>query len=303
MRVKRLPRTDHGLAELANRQFGVVSIRQLTGPLGYSQSAVDRALRSGRLHRVHQGVYAVGYSNLSLHGECLAAVLGCGPNALLSHWSAAWLWGIFKGSPVPIHVTGPIPRRLRPTVRIHHSRVLASADRGLEVGIPVTSVARTYLDLAAHSRPDRLRSYLERGEELGLLDFGSISELLDRTRGHHGWGRLRRAARIYGPRPFTRSEFERLFYEAVASAGLPTPRVNYFVEGFELDVYWPEHRFAVELDTYGTHGTREAFARDRFRGEELLLAGITMTRVTDERFAREPREVIRRLRRLLTERE
>ena len=88
------------LAELADRQHGVVSIRQLTGPLGYSRSAVDRAVRAGRLHRLYRGVYAVGHTNLSLHGQCLAAVLACGPDALLSHYSAAWLWGLTKTYPL-----------------------------------------------------------------------------------------------------------------------------------------------------------------------------------------------------------
>lgn len=302
MRPKGLPRTHHDLAKLADRQHGVVSVGQLTGSLGYSRRSVSRAVASGRLLPIHRGVFAVGHANLSPHGRCLAAVFGCGPNALLSHWSAAWLWGIFKGSPIPIHVTGPIPRSLRPKVQIHHSRVLAPADLAEVDGIPVTAVARTYLDLAPRLSPGQLRRYLERGEELKLLDFRNISELLGRTRGHHGWGRLRRAAALYGPRVFTRSEFERRFYEAALAAGLPTPRVNFVLAGMEIDLYWPEHRFAVELDTYGTHGTREAFGRDRLRAEDLLLEGVAMTRITDERFEREPDEVLARLRRLLAER-
>src|SRR5881227_885438 len=101
------PRTGKhdALADLAERQHGVVSIRQLTGPLGYSSSAVDRAVRAGRLRRLYRGVFAVGHANLSLHGYCLAAVLASGPNALLSHVSAAWLWNLTRTSPLPAAVS------------------------------------------------------------------------------------------------------------------------------------------------------------------------------------------------------
>ncbi len=300
MRNKGLPR-GRVMADLADRQHGVVSTRQLQAK-GFSRAAISRAAASGHIFPVHRGVYAVGRSGLSLHGQCLAAVLGCGPDALLSHWSAAWLWGTFKGSPIPLHVTGPIPRELRHPVRIHHSRVLADADRTVEDGIPVTAVPRVLLDLAARDRRGRLRHYMERAEELDLLDLGAIQELLDRTRGHHGWGRLRRAAAFYEPPPFTRSGFERRFLEALSAAGLPRPSVNFNVAGYEVDMYWPEQRFAVELDSYRTHGTQEAFGRDRLRQEDLLLDGVRMTRVTDERFYRDPDAVIERVRRLLAER-
>ncbi|HET6997472.1 MAG TPA: hypothetical protein VFI03_02695 [Solirubrobacterales bacterium] len=143
---------------------------------------------------------------------------------------------------------------------------------------------------------------LERSEELKLFDLGAVEALLDRTRGHHGWGPLRRAIALYQPVPFTRSGFERLFFEAVLRAGLPRPATNFVEAGFELDVYWPEYRFAVELDVYATHGTHGAFERDRLRQEDLKLAGVEMTRVTDVRFHREPDAVLARIGRLLDER-
>jgi hypothetical protein len=127
----------------------------------------------------------------------------------------------------------------------------------------------------------------------------AVEDLLDRTWGHHGWGRLRRATALYAPPPFTRSEFERHFLAALLSAGLPRPATNFVEAGFELDVYWPEQRFAVELDTYATHGTKAAFERDRLRHEDLMDVGIGMTRVTDVRFAREPDAVLARVARFL----
>ncbi len=172
----------------------------------------------------------------------------------------------------------------------------------MERGIPVTALPRTLLDLAATESFDHLRRCLERSEELELFDLGPVESLLDRTRGHHGWGRLRRAIALYRPVPFTRSGFERRFLQALLAAGLPRPATNYAEAGFELDVYWPDRRFAVELDTYATHGTRAAFERDRLRQEELKLAGIEMMRVTDVRFHREPAVVLGRLTRLLAQR-
>jgi hypothetical protein len=158
---------------------------------------------------------------------------------------------------------------------------------------------RTLLDLAAAVRFDWLERMVERSEELELFDLWAMEDLLKRTVGHPGHGRLRKAIALYRPMSFTRSGLERRFLELCLEAGLPQPRMNYVEEGFELDAYWPEYRFAVELDVFETHGTRAAFERDRKRQEDLLLAGIQMTRVTGPRLQQEPAEVIARVARLL----
>ncbi len=289
------------LAELACRQHGVVSVGQLHS-LGYSKGAIEKAVASGRLHRIDRSVYAVGHTNLSKHGQCMAAVLACGPGAVLSHYSACWLLGLARWEPEPFHVTGPVARRPRLPVRIHRARRLEEADRAVVEGIPVTAVPRTLLDMAAAVKAQSLDRLLERAEELGVFDLGPVESLLERTWGHHGWGRLRRAIARYRPVPFTRSGFERRFFDALLEAGLPRPATNYVEAGYELDVYWPERRFAVELDVYGTHGTRAAFERDRLRQEDLKLAGIELTRVTDVRFHREPEAVLERVAALLAQR-
>jgi predicted transcriptional regulator of viral defense system len=162
------------LAELAGRQHGVVSTRQLQLLLGYSRAGVKVLVDSERLHRIHHGVYAVGHTDLSVRGECLAAVLAVGPGALLSYYSAGWLWGLRSGSPMPINVTAFVPRHhLAPKGIVRHrARNLVDEDRALVDGIPVTSVARTQLDLAWKLRGDQLPRLLSRSEELGLLDLG-----------------------------------------------------------------------------------------------------------------------------------
>lgn len=289
---------DQQLARLAHRQHGAVSVAQLR-QLGYSRDQIKRAVAAGRLHSIDRSVYAVGHTRLSDHGQCHAAVFACGPGAVLSHFSAAWLHGLARWKPAPFHVTGPVARRPRLPVRIHRARRLLEVDREVVEGVPVTAVPRLLLDMAAAVQYEHLEKLVERSEERGLFDLRAVEDLLARTVGHHGHRRLRRAIALYRPSSFTRSDLEKRFLELVLAAGLPQPRTNYVEHGFELDCYWPEHRFAVELDVFETHGTRAAFERDRKRQEDLLLLGIQMTRVTGPRLEREPGEVIRRVARLL----
>lgn len=279
--------------------------------LGYADRTIREWSGAGWLHRLHQGVYAVGHRRLTWYSRCWAAVLGAEANetdevvwpAVASHGSAAYLWGLYRYAPDVIDVTAPIRRRAKREFRVHFSSILVPEDRTEREGIPVTSVPRTLMDMAIRARPDQLDRLLERAEERDLLDVAAIEALLDRAGGHRGRGRLRRALAIYQPDPaFTRSRFERRFRHLVIAAGLPAPSMNFNVSGYELDAYWPELRFAVELDLFETHGTRAAFERDHLRQEELKLIGIEMIRVTKPRLDREPDAVIRNLATLLARR-
>jgi very-short-patch-repair endonuclease len=247
-------------------------------------------------------VYAVGHTDISAEGRCLAGVLACGPDALLSHASAGWLWGLLRHRPEVVEVTAPVRRAPRPPLRLHSARGLAAEDRALIAGIPGTAIPRTLLDLAAILRADRLERALSQAEERRLLDLGPLEDLLGRTSGHPGRGRLRRALDLYRPPPFSRSGLERRFLRLVDAAGLPRPRTGYNVAGYELDAYWPAERFAVELDVYETHGGRASFEADRIRQEDLKLAGVEMTRVTGPRLDRDPQRVLERVARLLAQR-
>lgn len=306
----RTPSFGVALGDLATAQHGVVSTPQLLR-LGCAERTISEWGASGRLHRLHYGVYAVGHRRLTWHGRCWAAVLGGEANetdevvwsAVASHGSAAYLWGLYRYAPETIDVTAPIRRRAKRAFRVHFSSILIEEDREEREGIPVTSMARTLLDLAIRARPDQLDRLLERAEERGLLDLRAVEALLDRAGGHRGRGRLRRALAMYQPDPaFTRSRFERRFWQLVRAAGLPSPSMNFNVAGYELDAYWPQHRFAVELDLFETHGTRAAFERDRLRQEELKLIGIEMIRITKPRLDHEPEAVLRNLAALLERR-
>jgi hypothetical protein len=290
-----------GLAEFADRQHGVVSARQLRA-LGYSYDVIADAAAAGRLHRLHRGVYAVGRRRLDWHGHCRAAVLACAP-AYASHASAGWIWGLLRYAPERIDVTAPTRRHRKMTIRLHYAR-LDPCDCAEREAIPVTSLARTLLDLAATLPRRRFDRVLERSEELGRFDLAAVEDLLARVAHHPGVVPLRDALALYRPNPaFIRSGVEGRFLSLVESAGLPVPAMNCNVAGLELDAYWEPQRFAVELDVFETHGTRAAFARDRLRQEDLLLAGIEVDRITGDRLEREPQRVTERLARLLAQRQ
>ncbi len=269
--------------------------------LGYSDSAISRATSSGRLHRVHRGVYAVGHRSLSAHGNCHAALLACGRGSLLSHSSAAWLWGLFPRLAMPVEVTQPTRGHRRGALRIHYASSLRTGDRTKQEGLRVTSVARMLLDLASRESPKGLKYALDRAERLAILDLDTIDALLARAEKHPGVRKLRHATDPFRHPAFTRSGLERHFLALVRDAGLPMPSVNVFVNGFELDMYWERERFAVELDSYEHHGGRSSFESDRLRHEELKLGGIEMIRVTDWRLAREPDAVMKRVAALLAQ--
>ena len=232
----------------------------------------------------------------------MAAVLSCGEGTLLSHRSAAWLWGLTSRFVVSVEVTADSPRRTRSAIRVHSAAALTSRDRTSHEGISVTAIPRTFLDFATVD-PHYLSQALDNARRLGLLDLVAMDELISRSRGFRGVARLRTALELHRPSAFTRSGLERRFLALVQRAGLPRPSMNLFVEGFELDAYWPAERFAVELDTYDYHGSPTAFEADRFRQENLKLAGIEMIRLTGIRMEREPTAVVRRLRRLLAQRQ
>ena len=291
---KQQPVERHGpLFELATRQHGVVATRQLAR-IGYSRSSASKAHGVNRLRRIHRGVYVVGHDRLAWHGHCMAAVLACAP-AVASHTAAARLHGLLAKGPESIHLTAPSRRHAKAEFRVHFAE-LADRDAGVIDEIPVTSWARTALDLAAMSSDQQTERMLERSEELQIFDLSALDDVLGRTSRHPGAGKLRRALDIYRPEPaITRSKLERRFLALMRKAGLPPPAMNFNVGGFELDAYWAGERFAVELDVFETHGSPAAFERDRRRQDDLMLLGVEMIRVTGPRLAREPEQVAERV--------
>ncbi|MBS1894443.1 MAG: type IV toxin-antitoxin system AbiEi family antitoxin domain-containing protein [Actinobacteria bacterium] len=290
---------------MATEQHGVVSTRQLAR-IGISRNSAWLGTEVGRLHRVHRGVYAVGHRRLTWKGWCMAAVLAAHPAKVrlghmpivASHLSAGRLWGIVRFDPEAIEVTVPKRRRSQRPYIVHQGRV-SPADRAVVDGIPVTTLARTFFDLAEGARTRTFQKMLQRAEELELLDLDEIDATLVRAPAGTG-AALRRQLEIYRPEVgVIRSDLERDFQRLVTEAGLSRPSMNYFLAGHEVDAYWPESKLVVELDVFETHGSRLSFEEDRKRDEDLLLQGISTVRVTGHRLYREPEEIVNRLRKLL----
>jgi hypothetical protein len=285
------------VAQLATRQWGVVSRAQLV-ELGASVATVDHWVRRSRLHVVHRGVYAVGHAALRIEGRRLAAVLACGRGAVLSHIGAAAHWGLLHSEQTRVDVTTPRTRRAIPGIRLHTSRSLDEKDTTSREGIPITSIARTLLDLAATVPASRLERALAQAERLQLYDHRAITEVTARNNGHRGKGTLARAIRETPH--LTRSELEVAFRTLVRRAGLPEPLGNFILDApdhprLEVDFYWPAHRLVVETDGWESHRTKAAFQSDRRKDAALTSAGLRVMRFTYEDVVYEPDTVVARL--------
>lgn len=278
---KRRTHVDLLIAALADRQHGVVSTQQLHA-LGPDARAIHYRARVGRLFRIHRGVYAVGRRKLTREGHWMAAVLAYGPDAVLSHRSAAALWGIGHGA-AKIHVTAARATRSRKAITAHIADLHAE-DRDIRHGIPVTSVARTMLDLAAREHDDiRLTKTIETADRLGRFDLRALERAIARQPRRAGAKRLRAVLADYRDPEDTRSDLERDFLALIANARLPRPQVNVIVAGILVDAYWPSWRLTVELDSPAFHTSPRQFERDRVRDAELQKAGLRVLRVTRKR--------------------
>lgn len=267
--------------------------------LGYSYRAIQSRAAAGRLHRIHRGVYAVGHTRITVRARWMAAVLACGPDAVLSHRAAAALWGLRAAPSGPIDATAR-SRHTIAGVRCHFARSLYPDDRATIDGIPVTSIGRTLLDLAEILSPQRFRSMLEAAQRRNLLDVALLEAQCERGNGRRGIRALRHAlTELSDEAPWTQSELERRFLELIRAAGLPEPQVNVVVYGVVVDFYWPDHNLVAEVDGYKFHGTRRSFEDDRRKDAKLQIAGVRVVRFTYARVFHEPRALERDLRRLL----
>jgi hypothetical protein len=294
--------TDAEVALLAEGQHGVVAHRQLVA-LGFSSESIKRRVSGGRLHRLHQGVYAVGHMALTQRSRWMAAVLAGGQEAVLSYWSAAALWGIRDHRGGPIHVTSPRKTKSRGAIRRHCMR-LPSDEVTVEDGISVTTVPRTIFDLAAVASPQTVESAMRQSEYLRLYDSLSLWDLLDRYPGHRGVRAIRTALGRFGETSGApRSTFEERFLAFLDRYALPRPELNVWLRiggrEIQVDCLWPAQREIVELDGWQAHGTRTAFRDDKARDRALRVAGYSITRIAWSQLDDEPEAIARDLRALL----
>ncbi|HWF34427.1 MAG TPA: type IV toxin-antitoxin system AbiEi family antitoxin domain-containing protein [Solirubrobacteraceae bacterium] len=283
---------DRRIAALADRQHGVVARRQLIA-LGYTAREIERRIEAGRLHRVHRGVYAVGHRRLTRHGRWMAAVLACGPGAVLSHHDAAALHSLRRSASrkaIDVSTTGR--HRSRPGLHVHNVRHLHPADCTTLDGIPVTSIHRTLLDYAEAARPQQLRWAFEAYDRMDLIDMRALDAVVARNPGRRGIKALSALTAVYRGASDTRSGNERRFLELIRKAGLPEPSVNVVVEGIVVDFFWPAQRLVFEVDSYTYHHTPADRAEDRRKERILTAAGCAVRRVTDSELETAPHAVV-----------
>jgi very-short-patch-repair endonuclease len=272
--------------------------------MGVGRRAVAARLDSGRLHRVHAGVYAVGHQLLSREGRWMAAILASGPDAVLSHWSAAALWMIRPNSRSVIDITDPIKSRTWDGIQRHH-KALPLDEVTVHEGIPVTSVPRTIFDLAATEPAEVVGAMIREMEFRELRDPLSLWDLVRRYPRRRGVARMRLALERLKDEPEgrKRSRLEERFAPFLRRHELPIPRFNDSIilaaKRYEVDCHWPGTGEIVELDGWQGHKTRTAFREDRARDRKLRAAGYAVTRLTWNQLEDEPEMIAADLRALL----
>jgi very-short-patch-repair endonuclease len=286
---------ERGLAEVAGAQRGMVHRSQLFA-LGITRGSYEHRVRAGALHRVFPSVVSVVWPVLEPLAHETAALLHAGDNAVLSHESAAALWGL-ADSPSFVAMT-MIGRHARsqPGLRIHEVDVLDIRDVCLRHGFPVTSPARTLIDCASNSNIDRL---LNEARALKLVKNADLAEAMGRCPGRKGTGPLRKLLEAERETGFTRSEAERRLKRLVQQSGLERPIFNTYVEGVEADAYWPGLKLVVEVDGVQFHGHYQAFQRDRAKANKLIAAGYVVLRFTWAQLTERPMLVVATIARTL----
>jgi very-short-patch-repair endonuclease len=282
------------IATFAARQHGVVTRWQLLAA-GISAAAIDWQIRRGRLHVIHRGAYRVGPLSQP-RARLMAAVLLCGNTACLSHTSAAGLHGLLDPRAADgIHVSGLRNRRVPGWIRLHRVQHLPADETMTHDHLPVTTPARTLLDLAGAAAPADVEHAIIEAVRRRLADHAGIEELLRRYPRKPGARLLRGLLEQAGSPQLTRSEAERRLREIIRGAEIARPMTNVRVEGYEVDAYWPKERVVAEADGFALHSSNAAFQRDRRRDADFGAAGVSVIRFTWHQLTRRPLVVAARL--------
>jgi very-short-patch-repair endonuclease len=277
------PPLDEVLAGIAARRHGLVTIAELRAA-GLDDRAVSKRVARGVLHRRHRGVYSVGHAALSREGEWLAAVLACGPGAVLARWSAAELHVLTRKLASLIAVVSPRRRTLQ-GVRVHTTRGLDPRDITTERGIPVTTIHRLFVDLSDELTPHELVALMREARFRGRFVEPAIRDAMARASGRHNLDVLEEALALFrAGSAGTRSANEVLFL----TLDLPDALVNTQLHGFEADFHWPELKLNVEID-----GPQHDPVADAIRDRALNAVGYTVLRFTQEQMRERPDAVLR----------
>jgi very-short-patch-repair endonuclease len=277
---------DAAVARTAVRQEGVVTIEQLTSA-GLSRNAIRHRVEHHLLQRLWRGVYLLGPLAPGPLALAMAAILTCRQGAVLSYRWAAAVWGFAPYPDVPVDVTVAAgSHRGRRQVRVHRTSLIDRRDFTRRRNLPITTPARTLLDLAAVLDSRALEAAVAEAQVLRLVTFRQLQAILARAGRHPGALKLRRAL-DHGP-GLTRSQYERILRRIAREAGLPQPRTNAKIGRWEVDFHWPDAGLIVEVDPYSTHGHSRAFEKDHRKGAELTAMGYRVMGFTDRQLTNEP---------------
>jgi putative AbiEi antitoxin of type IV toxin-antitoxin system len=289
-------RIDKAIAALARKQHGYIKRSQLL-ELGLTARAIDYRIQVGQLIPVYAGFYAVGHIPLGQEARAHAAVLACGDGAVLSHGAAAALWKYVKHWPRHSEVIATWDRR-RQGITVHRAKTLTRRDITRQLGVPVTSPARTVFDMATQFKTDgALTRFVNDARLTYTFHLGSLAELLARHQRHPATKRL--MPLVQERAGMTRSELEDLFVDFARRYGLPQPTINARRGRREPDILFPEERVIVEIDSWEFHGDRASFERDRDRDADHLADDLLTVRVTEGRLKGSPDREAARLHKIL----
>ena len=282
---------DRLILAVAARQHGAIVWEQLTD-LGLGRGGIEHRVKRGFLRALQRRVHLCGRQEPDLLARTLAAVLVCGERAVGSHAAAAAMWGIRPAPTGPVDVTILAGRARHAGIRAHTTGSLALGDIRTLHGIPVTSPARTVLDIAADLPSRDVAAAMEQAQIKRLVTKRDVEATLDRAPRRPGGPVVRG---LVAEPAFTRSEAERLLVKLLRAAKLPRPAFNATAERFEVDAVWRIERVVLEFDSHAFHATRAAFERDRRRDAVLTRAGYLVLRTTWTELTTEPHALIARI--------
>ncbi len=288
-------RGDAEVARIAELQRGIIARAQLLAA-GISAAGIKHRLQGRRLHVVHPGVYVVGRPRLEPLAGCTAAVIHLRGQGVLSHVSAARIWQLTEAPELPVEViTRATGAKTRPGIVVHRSRTLGEIDIQRCDRLPVTSPARTLVDLASTLDPDELEAAYAIACRRGLVDRSQVVSAIARASLSRGVATLRALLDRDGSPMLSRSGYEHKLIALLRRAELPAPEVNASVLGMEVDLLWREQQLVVEFDGFGFHASRAAFERDRLRDQRLVAAGFRVIRITARQLDQHPEAVLARI--------
>jgi very-short-patch-repair endonuclease len=286
---------EREILRVAGAQKAFVVREQLLAA-GFGRGAISHRMQTGWLYRYYPGVFLVGRPSLEPLGAEMAAVLLHRGHAILSHRSAAWVWGLLDTQPTEVTLTAVgVDRRSRPGLRLHRVSELARRDLRACQGLPLTGPARTVLDLAGDSTDHEFEQAMALARDRGLASDDELAAAIERAPRRKGATRLVRLMQGGVTSGLTRSHGERRLRALLRAADLPQPAANAPLLGYIVDFLWPEVRLIVEVDGFQFHSSRKAFEHDRKRDQRFAAAGYLVIRVTMRQLENEPFAVIARI--------